>query len=525
MPSHPFPAIIPAPSSLKPLPGRHSLLPSTRIIAAPKLLHVARQLQSALQAATGWAFELDTNTSVEQASQDPLLPSAICLAVNDQAAGPEAYRLVVGGTAIRIQASHPAGAFYAMQTLLQLLPPVVHQSVPRQDVDWSPACVEIEDAPRFRWRGAMLDSSRHFQPVAFIKKLIDLLALHKLNVFHWHLTDDQGWRIEIRKYPRLAEIGSRRSQSCRGHLDANAGGDGVAHEGFYTQTDIREIVAYAEERFVTIVPEIEMPGHAQAAIAAYPELGCTGKALEVSTTWGVHENIFNPNESTLRFLQDVLDEVIELFPGDFIHVGGDEATKTQWETSPTVQARIQELGLADETALQSYFISRMADHLARRGRRLIGWDEILEGGLARGAAVMSWRGIGGGIAAANAGHDVVMTPTQSTYFDTYQSLEIFGEPLAIGGHLPLDAAYGYDPIPAEVSPDNVAHILGIQGQLWTEYMPTPGHVEYMAFPRLSALAEVAWSKPEHRDFGSFKNRLAVLLQRLNIIGVRYRPPN
>lgn len=522
--SSPFSPIIPAPSSFKILPGRHSLLPATRIIAAPKLLCVAQQLQSALRRATGWAFELDTNTSVEKAVQDPFLQSAICLAVNDQVMSSEAYRLQVGGTAIRIQASHPAGAFYAMQTLLQLLPPAVHQAVPRRDVDWSLACMEIEDTPRFRWRGAMLDSSRHFQPVAFIKKFIDLLALHKLNIFHWHLTDDQGWRIEIKKYPRLAEIGSRRSESCRGHLTCNTGGDGVPHEGFYTQTDIREIVAYAAERFVTVVPEIEMPGHAQAAIAAYPELGCTGKAMEVSTTWGVHENIFNPGESTLRFLQDVLDEVMGLFPGDFIHIGGDEAEKTQWENSPAVQARIKELGLKDEIALQSYFISRMADHLARRGRRLIGWDEILEGGLPRGATVMSWRGIGGGIAAANAGHDVVMAPTQSTYFDHYQSLDTSSEPLA-DGHLPLDAVYTYEPIPAEVSPDNVARILGIQGQLWTEYMPTPGHVEYMAFPRLSALAEVAWSKPEHRDFGSFKNRLTGFFQRFNIIGVRYRPPD
>ncbi len=523
MPSHSLPAIIPSPAKCETLPGRHSLLPSTRIIASPELMPIALRLQSVLQLATGWAFEIDANTAVEKASQDPFLQSAICLGHDANIPNFEGYRLQVGWTAIRIQASDAAGAFYAVQTLLQLLPAAVHQSVPRRDVEWSLPCVNIEDGPRFAWRGVMLDSSRFFQPVAFIKKFLDVMALHKLNVFHWHLIDDQGWRLEIKKYPRLTEIGSRRQESCFGHLTYNAGGDGVPHEGFYSQEDVREIVAYAAQRFITIMPEIEMPGHVQSAIAAYPELGCTSERLEVSTSWGIHPHLYNADKTTLQFIQDVLEETLSLFPGKFIHVGGDEAEMGEWEKSPAIQARIKELGLKDERALQHYLISRVSDFLTQRGRRLIGWDEILESGLPAHAMVMSWRGMGLGVTAANAGHDVVMTPTEGVYLDFYQSFDTSAEPLAIGGHLPLEAVYAFDPVAPGISPENLARVRGLQAQIWTEYMPTPTHVEYMAFPRLSALSEVAWTPLANRDFEAFKSRLRLFLKRLDIMGVRYRP--
>ncbi len=520
MPS--LPAIIPTPAKCERQPGCHALQPSTKILAAPELMPVALVLQTALRGATSWAFEIETAT--DETLADPLLRSCISLALDQKNPLPESYRLEVAWWVIQIHAGDPAGAFYAVQTLLQLLPPAVYQAVARMDIAWSLPCLMIEDSPRFRWRGIMLDSSRYFQPVGFIKKFIDLLALHKLNIFHWHLTDDQGWRIEIKKYPRLTEIGAWRSESPLGHFAHFLGGDGVPHGGVYTQDQIREIVAYAAERFVTIVPEIEMPGHAQSAIAAYPDLGCTGNKLNVSTAWGVHENLFNPDESTVEFLQNVLDEVLALFPGVFIHVGGDEAKKTQWRNCPAVTARMTELGIEDVDSLQSWFIGRMATYLAGRGRRLIGWDEILEGGLPPGSTVMSWQGIEGGIVAANAGHDVVMAPKQATYFDFYQSLDTACEPLAIGGCLPLEMVYSYDPVPAEVSAANAARILGAQGQIWTEYMATTAHVEYMAFPRLCALAEVVWSLQATRDFENFRHRLATHLKRLDRLGVHYRSP-
>ena len=519
---HSVPAIIPQPSRLSFSNGRHTLNQGTKIVAPSELLSVARFLQTTLQQATGWPFLL---IAPEAVAQEAAGFQGIFLSLDAGASslGNEGYRLRASWDAIRIQAPTPAGVFYAVQTLLQLLPAAVFNARPRPDVAWTIPCVVIEDSPRFVWRGAMLDCSRYFQPVAFVKKFIDALALHKLNTLHWHLTDDQGWRIEIKKYPRLTEIGSRRTESPRSHHDFRTGGDGVAHEGYYTQDQIREIVAYAAARFVTVVPEIEMPGHAQAAIAAYPELGSDDQPLAVSTHWGCHLPIFNPNESTLSFLQDVLDEVLSLFPSRFIHVGGDEAAKAHWENNPAVRARMAELGIADAHALQSYFITRMENYLAQRGRRLVGWDEILEGGLPPGATVMSWRGIAGGITAANAGHDVVMAPNQYTYLDHYQAADTENEPLAICGCLTPEKLYSYEPIPREISAENAVHILGIQGQLWSEYMPTSSQVEYMAFPRLCALAEVAWSPPGQRDFESFRQRLKPHLKRLDILGVRYRP--
>ena len=398
-------------------------------------------------------------------------------------------------------------------------------------VTWSVPGVEIEDVPRFGWRGAHLDVSRSFMPKEFVKKYIDLLALHKLNRFHWHLTDDQGWRIEIKKYPRLTEIGGWRRQTLVGvqhdYTDSTQWVyDGRPHGGFYTQDDVREIVAYAAARYITVVPEIEMPGHAQAAIAAYPQLGNTGQQLEVLAHWGVDENILNPSDSTIRFMQDVLAEVLALFPGRYIHTGGDEAPKAQWQASPVAQARIRQLGVKNENELQTWMTDQMSEFLSARGRSLVGWDEILEGGvagLAPNAIVMSWRGMAGGIAAAQAGHDVVMAPTSHTYFDYLQSRDSAAELPGQGGFLPLDTVYAFDPVPPTLTPDQAAHVLGAQGQVWTEYIRHPKDVEYMAFPRLVALAEVVWTPRERKDLADFHVRLEKHLTRLNILDVNYRP--
>jgi hexosaminidase len=348
-----------------------------------------------------------------------------------------------------------------------------------------------------------------------------------MNTFHWHLTEDQGWRLEILKYPRLTQVGAWRTQTIIGHQQGGDSTtwqfDGVRHGGYYTQADVREIVAYARDRFVTVVPEIEMPGHALAAIAAYPQLGVTGQPADVGTRWGVYANILNADSSTMAFMEDVLTEVMALFPSRFIHIGGDEADKTLWKASPRIQERIRELGVKDEHELQSWIIRQIDAFLTAHNRRLVGWDEILEGGLAPGAAVMSWRGTNGGIEAARAGHDVVMAPTSNTYFDYYQSQNTAGEPLAIGGFLPLEAVYAFEPVPTDLEPQYRAHILGAQGQLWTEYMPGPKQVEYMAFPRLTALAEVLWTSPERKDYRDFLARLDAHLQRLTVLDVAFRP--
>ncbi|MCP4662367.1 MAG: beta-N-acetylhexosaminidase, partial [bacterium] len=408
-------SIIPKPVSMTIKQGEFRLTPETVLVAGDELEALGRQLAGMLAPATG--FDLKVNRSKRERSNSIVLR----LDPGLRHLGDEGYRLEVTPQRVRIRAPAPAGIFYAFQTLRQLLPPAIFREARVDGVDWTIPCVVIDDHPRFRWRGMHLDVCRHFMPKDFVKKYIDLLALHKMNSFHWHLTEDQGWRIEIKKYPKLTEVGAWRDQTLVGNLhDEPRKFDGKRHGGFYTQDDVREIVAYARDRRVTIVPEIEMPGHAQAAIAAYPELGNTGLQLPVRTFWGVNENIFNADEETILFLQDVLAEVLELFPGEFIHIGGDEAVKTQWEETPEARARIRELGLRDAEELQSYFIQRMDAFLTEKGRRLIGWDEILEGGLAPGATVMSWRGEDGGIAAAKAGHDAVMAPYSHLYFDYAQ---------------------------------------------------------------------------------------------------------
>jgi len=509
-------AVIPQPTHVEMREGAFTLQANTTIVTDATNDATAQLLATWLEPATGWRLRVVRG--------DKATDNSIHLSLDPQAAylDDEGYSLEVTRQQVTIRAHGAAGTFYGAQTLRQLLPAAIFAATRQSGVAWEVPAVRIEDAPRFRWRGMHLDVSRHFMPKAFVLKFIDLLALHKLNRFHWHLTDDQGWRIEIRKYPKLTQVGAWRKETRIGHEGHKRGFDGVPHGGFYTQQEIREVVEYARQRFVTIVPEIEMPGHAQAAIAAYPELGNTGQRLEAWTQFGVSRNIFNPSERTIRFLQDVLAEVLELFPGEFIHVGGDEALKDQWKASAAAQARIRELNLNDEHALQSYFMRRMDEFLRARGRRLSGWDGILEGGLPPGATVMAWRGAEGGIAAARAGHDVVMAPTSHTYFDYYQSEEP-GEPLAIGGFLPLEKVYAFEPVPAELTPEEAKHILGAQGQIWTEYITGPGHVEYMAFPRLLALSEVVWSANERKDLAGFLERVASHEPRLRNLRVNFKP--
>ena len=512
-------SIVPKPVQMTLQAGSFRLAPNTIIVADKVSLSEGRFLAGRFSPATGFPVEV-------RASNPDGVPS-IDLKIDPSLKnlGSEGYHLLVTPKRISIRASATAGLFYAGQSLLQLFPPEIYREAKISNVDWTVPCVQIEDYPRFQWRGALLDTARHFMPKEFVKKFIDLLALHKMNSFQWHLTDDQGWRIEIKKYPKLTQIGAWRKETLVGRLERESQKelkfDGIPHGGFYTQDDAREIVEYARVRHVNVVPEIEMPGHAQAAIAAYPELGNTGQQLEVGTKWGVFENIFNPKETTISFLQDVLTEVLDIFPSKFVHTGGDEAVKTQWKDSADAQARIKELGLRNEEELQGYFTRRMAEFVTSKGRRLIGWDEILEGGIPRDAAVMSWRGEKGGIAAAQAGHDVVMAPTGYTYFDYYQSKHRDREPLAIGGYLPLEVVYNYDPVPREITSEFTKHVLGSQGQLWSEYLPSSKQVEYMAFPRLAALAEVTWAS-KGKNYPEFLERLTRHLQRLAILDVNYR---
>ena len=515
-----IPAIVPRPAHVTPQPGAFTLRAGTVIVTDRALRKVGELLADYLFPATGLRLGVATAA--------PAGTPAISIRLDSTLArlGDEGYRLDVSRSRVAIRAYRAAGAFYGIETLRQLLPPAIFRQAEMAGVAWSVPGIAIEDLPRFAWRGVHLDVARHFMPKEFVKKLIDLAALNKLNRFHWHLTDDQGWRLEIKQYPRLTQVGAWRPQTIIGRPDRDSTKwrfDGQPHGGFYTQDDVREIVAYARARFVTIVPEIEMPGHSQAAIAAYPELGNRGDTLPVWMGWGVDENILNPGDATVRFYQNVLTEVMALFPGRWIHIGGDEAPKTQWKASPLAQTRIRELGLKDEDELQSWFTHRMDEFLTAHGRTLVGWDEILQGGLAPNAVVMSWRGVDGGIAAAQAGHDVVMAPGSHTYFDHYQSADTVAEPLAIGGYLPLDTVYAFEPVPPALTASEARHVLGAQGQLWTEYVPDAKRAEYMVFPRVCALAEVLWTPPEERDYGDFTRRLVTHLQRLAVLDVNYRP--
>ena len=453
---------------------------------------------------------------------------ALVLAPRDSSAGTESYRLDVTRRGVTITAPRPAGLFYGVQTLRALLEAErarASSGARTTTTGLSLRGVHIADAPRFSYRGRHLDVGRHFMPVSFVKRYIDVMSRYKYNTFHWHLTEDQGWRIEIKKYPRLTEVGGCRKETQLGRNRNPYVGDSIRYCGSYTQDEIRDVVAYAKSRYITVIPEIEMPGHSKAALTAYPELGCGPGPYEVRTTWGVDENIFCPKEETFTFLENVLTEVMALFPSTYIHIGGDEAPKTVWQQSPIAQAVIKRENLKDEHELQSYFIRRMEKFLNAHGRQLIGWDEILEGGLAPKATVMSWRGINGGIAAARQNHDVVMTPTSNTYFDYVQGDRRF-EPTWTGNYLPIETVYAFDPaVPDSLTAEQARHVIGTQGQLWTEYMYNSAQVEYMAYPRALALAEVAWSPKSARDFESFRKRLLPRLLGLDRLGVNYRFPS
>ena len=429
----------------------------------------------------------------------------------------EKYSLNIGPDRISIGGAG-AGQFYGLQTLQQLLPSAFHREA-------KIPVIKIVDSPRFPYRGMHLDVSRHFMPVEFVKKYIDLMSQYKFNTFHWHLTDDQGWRIEIKKYPKLTEIGSKRPESHLGPYTTTFRGDGVPVEGFYTQEQIRDIVAYAKARYITVIPEIELPGHASAALAAYPQFGCKADhKYNVQKTWGIFNEVFCPTDETFKFLEDVLDETIKLFPDSpYIHIGGDEVLKSMWKESPFVQELKKKEGLKDEHEVQSYFVRRIEKFINSRGKKIIGWDEILEGGLAPNATVMSWRGTKGGIEAAKAKHDVIMTPTDYSYFD-YNQGDPATEPLNIGGYVTLEKVYSFDPVPKELTSAEAKYIIGAQANIWTEYLKTPAAVEYMAFPRILAMAENVWSTPENKNYADFTRRLGAHLPRLDKQGVNYRIP-
>lgn len=516
-------AVLPRPAVLTPAPGAYTLSARSAVLADPAFLAVAERFAIDVRRATGFGMPVRRGSGAAAGT----IRLVRATGRDTVALGAEGYTLDVTPTGVTVRAAHEAGAFYALESFRQLLPAAIYRNAAISGVTWRAPAVHIEDAPRFPWRGAHLDAARHFMPKEFVRKYIDLLAHHKMNRFHWHLTDDQGWRLEIRKYPRLTEVGSCRTQTLVGRHEMDPAKrvfDGLPHCGFYTQDDVREIVAYAAERFVTIVPEIEMPGHVQAAIAAYPQLGVRcDTTVGVMQVWHISDFILNPTDSTVAFMQNVLTEVMELFPGQFIHVGGDEAPKTQWTASAEVQARIRQLGLKDEHEMQSWFIRQMDTFLSQHHRRLIGWDEILEGGLAPGAAVMSWRGMDGGIAASKSNHDVVMAPGSHTYLDHSPTREKAHEPLSICCYLPIDTVYAFEPVPASLTPAEATHILGAQAQLWTEYISTPKHLEYMAYPRMSALSEVLWTGRSRRDFADFMQRLRVHATRLDALDVHYRP--
>ena len=509
-------SIIPRPKYLRMGNGRFTLNQESTIACTGEgALAVGHLLAEYLRPATGFAFPV-----TEGHASGTIRLEATGTATPDEAGFvDEQYTLTVNAAGVSVKAQNATGLARGIQSLRQLLPTAIMADAVQED-EWVLPEVEIEDTPRFRWRGQHLDVSRHFFSVEEVCEFIDLLALHRLSICHLHLTDDQGWRIEIKKYPRLTEIGSRRESTLIGHeSDRPRRYDQSPYGGFYTQEEIQKIVAFATRRHVTLVPEIDMPGHMVAAITAYPELGNFKTETRVRCHWGISQSVLNVEESTIAFMKDVLSEVMTLFPGRFIHVGGDEAPKFEWSESERAQARMAELGLHNEEELQSWFIRQMDSYISASGRRLIGWDEILEGGLAAGAAVMSWRGEEGGIEAASQGHDVVMAPNQRVYFDHYQSEPTANEPLAIGGLTTLASVYAYDPMPEALSEKHRQHVLGGQGQIWTEYIPTMDHVEYMGFPRICALAEVLWLEQESKDYADFRQRLQSHRERLDYLGV------
>ena len=512
-------AIIPAPVNTEMREGQFQFTPASRIVAGSKFKNEAQLLAARLRPATGFGLKIKSAT-IKPAAGNILLTTNGA----DASLGAEGYELSVTTNGVVIRATTAAGIFYGAQSLLQLLPPEIFSAKPVREMAWTIPCVEISDSPRFAWSGFMLDVSRHFFTKAEVKQALDLMALYKLNTFHWHLVDDQGWRIQIKKYPKLTSVGAWRDDIGFG-LDpksATAYDKHGHYGGFYTQRDIREIVAYAAARHITVVPEIEMPGHSSAALTAYPQFACANARIAMSDKGGVFTGVYCAgNDATFAFLENVLAEVAHLFPGKYIHIGGDEVVKSNWRNCAECQLRIKTENLKDERELQAYFIRRIEKIVNAHGKNLIGWSEIREGGLAPSAALMDW--IGGGVESAASGHDVVMTPTKYCYFDHYQSTNHAAEPKAIGGFLPLERVYQFEPLPEKLAPEFHPHVLGGQANLWTEYVPNLRQIEYMMFPRLGALAEVDWSPKEARDWENFKTRAALNEKRLAAMGVNYRP--
>jgi hexosaminidase len=514
-------SVLPEVSNYSRWGGTFTLFPTTKIHIQGVDESAVSYIIETLRASTGWALPvLHTTEGISKEEH------AIVFELNKEwEFQQDAYFLSINPNVVYIHASSPAGLFYGGISFLQQLPIVVFEKRVRHGITWSAPCGGCGDNPRYTWRGAMLDVGRYFFPVPVIKRYLEQMAILKLNKFHWHLTEDQGWRIEIKKYPKLTEVGAWRKESPTGHVSfPNVRGNGIPHGGFYTQDEIREVVAYAAKLHIEVVPEIDMPGHMVAAIASYPELGCREQPTEVETKWGVNSDVLYPGPETVKFMQDVLEEVLELFPCKYIHIGGDEVPKTLWNTTPKVIELREKLGLKDSHELQSWFIRQMDDFLTARGRRLVGWDEILEGGLAKGAVVMAWRNFTGGKEAAKLGHDVIIAVNGWTYFDYGYDNDHSKEPLVIGGCLSLKKTYEFNPQPEDVFGENEAkHVLGLQGQLWTEYIDTEFRLQYQSFPRLCALAEVAWCQPEKRDWDAFLQRLKTHLRRLSIMQVVYRP--
>ena len=535
------PQIVPAPQSMEMTKGTlrvKGININCDLSMDEQSQHAVRQFADRLSLVSGRTSSVASPLGLSKAIESGKLKGLYF--ISDASIAPEGYKISVKPRYAIVRASSFNGFLYAISTIEQMLPISIYGSAPEPSGKWRIPCCEIEDAPRFAYRGVMLDCCRHFWSVDEIKKVLDVISIFKLNRLHWHLSEDQGWRIEIDKYPRLTEVGAfRNGTMVGGDWESN---DGIRYGGYYTKDQIREVIAYAAERGITIVPEIDLPGHMQAALASYPELGCKGsqpQPYEVWTKWGVSRQVLNVgSEKTMQFLEDVLTEVAELFPGEYVHIGGDECPRDEWETDPDCQAKVRELGLKDKDGvsatarLQNYVTARMQKHLASKGKKIIGWDEILEGDLAEGATVMSWRGTEGGIKAATMGYDAIMSPATYCYIDYVQSADLTKEPFSITHQwtkgdvtehpITLERVYSYDPL-AEIPAEAQKHILGVQANLWTEYIATPEHLEYMLFPRVLALSEIQWSDPSVKDFDRFKKTLAEHeLPLLDLLGMNYR---
>lgn len=508
-----FESLLPLPTDARTAPGEFLLGTETAVASDESSRRAADWWRRAVAAASGLPLPLTTSAG----------EGAVRFAVDpDTTSAAEGYRLDITDGGVLVRAHDPAGAFYAAQTLRQLLGPDAYRRAPAHERAWTLPCGTVADRPTYGWRGCMLDVARHFLPKHDILRFLDLLAAHKLNVLHLHLTDDQGWRVPVPRFPRLTEVGAWREESTVGHPDGGRT-DGRPHGGYYTRDDLAEIVAYAEERAIRVVPEVDVPGHAQAAIAAYPELGNGTEILDVWTTWGVNENVLNVEEFTVDFYRAVFDELLDIFPSEVIGIGGDEVPTTQWQASDRATARARELGLDGADALHGWFIGRVAAHLAARGRTALGWDEIADAAeLPSGAIVASWRGEDGGIAAARSGHDVVMCPERPLYLDHRQAADE-DEPIPVGYLNTLADVYAYQPVPTPLEGATASRVLGAQAQVWTEHLDSARRVDYATFPRLCAFAEVLWGTAEG-DVERFRKRLADHhLPRLDAFGVEYRP--